>query len=192
MDLSRCSVVRPCVSWSVCRSVRPSICPSSTHPSFIHSIHSVRTVPILTLPPSPPPPQARFCKWRAVIKVDNDTYPSSQGILENAHGLARYAAIAQANGLVPIVEPEVTLGPGDYSIERTAYVSERVYSHVFRLLNEYNVMRVEAIRPSASLSLSLSLSLSPLAVVWPTRSSEHPPRFSPSFSGSTPSSSSPT
>ena len=35
---------------------------------------------------------------------------------------------------------EVTLGPGDYSIETTAYWSERVYSHVFRLLNEYDVM----------------------------------------------------
>ena len=40
---------------------------------------------------------------------------------------------------MPIVEPEVTLGPGDYGIQETAYWSERVYSHVFRLLNEYNV-----------------------------------------------------
>ncbi|KAI7840511.1 hypothetical protein COHA_005810 [Chlorella ohadii] len=70
---------------------------------------------------------ARFAKWRAAI-------------LENAHGLARYAQIAQAAGLVPIVEPEVTLGPGAYSIEETAYWSERVYSHVMRLLNEYDVM----------------------------------------------------
>ncbi len=45
----------------------------------------------------------------------------------------------QENGLVPIVEPEVTLGPGDYGIEETAYWSERVYSHVFRLLNEYDI-----------------------------------------------------
>ena len=83
---------------------------------------------------------ARFAKWRAVIKIDEAAHPSSMAVLENAHGLARYAQIAQANGLVPIVEPEVTLGPGEYSIERTAYVSERVYSHVFRLLNEYDVM----------------------------------------------------
>ena len=126
-------------------------------------------------------------------------------VLENAHALARYAQIAQQAGLVPIVEPEVTLGPGeacgvearraaghgqlgglagglaaraalgrrwrahalprprpawaptrpapapahqppprtpsgDYGIEETAYVSERVYSHVVRLLNEYNVL----------------------------------------------------
>jgi hypothetical protein len=45
---------------------------------------------------------------------------------------------------VPIVEPEVTLGPGDYTIEETAFWSERVYSHVFRLLNEYNVMLARA------------------------------------------------
>ena len=50
-----------------------------------------------------------------------------------------FAQIAQANGLVPIVEPEVTLGPGAYTSEETAYVSERVYSHVVRMLNEYNV-----------------------------------------------------
>jgi fructose-bisphosphate aldolase class I len=79
---------------------------------------------------------ARFCKWRAVLKVG----ASTTAILENAHGLARYAQIAQANGLVPIVEPEVTLGPGDYSIEETAWWSERVYSHVMRLLNEYGVV----------------------------------------------------
>ncbi len=41
---------------------------------------------------------------------------------------------------MPIVEPEVTLGPGDYSIEENAYWSEHVYSHVMRLLNEYNVL----------------------------------------------------
>ena len=46
---------------------------------------------------------------------------------------------------MPIVEPEVTLGPGDYTIEETAYWSERVYSHVFRLLNEYDVMLVSAL-----------------------------------------------
>jgi fructose-bisphosphate aldolase class I len=83
---------------------------------------------------------ARFAKWRAVLRCDNEVLPSSTAILENAHGLARYAQICQANGLVPIVEPEVTLGEGDYSIERTAYISEKVNSHVFRLLNEYNVI----------------------------------------------------
>lgn len=83
---------------------------------------------------------ARFAKWRAVLKISEGKGPSTQAILENAHGLARYAQIAQSAGLVPIVEPEVTLGPGAYTIEETAYWSERVYSHVFRLLNEYDVM----------------------------------------------------
>ncbi len=70
------------------------------------------------------------------------THP--QAIWENAHALARYAAIAQENGLVPIVEPEVTLGEGDYSIERTAYISERVNSIVMNWLNRYDVV-LEAI-----------------------------------------------
>ena len=56
--------------------------------------------------------------------------PSNMAILENTHALARYAQIAQGAGLVPIVEPEVTLGPGTYGIEETAYVSERVYTEV--------------------------------------------------------------
>ena len=56
--------------------------------------------------PSPPPPHpflpvryyaqgARFAKWRAVLKVDDALHPSSTSVLENAHGLARYAQIAQ-------------------------------------------------------------------------------------------------
>lgn len=83
---------------------------------------------------------ARFAKWRAVLRITDSSGPSSQAILENAHGLARYAKIAQTAGLVPIVEPEVTLGEGSYSIEQTAYYSELVYSHVMRMLNEYNVL----------------------------------------------------
>ncbi|GIL50637.1 hypothetical protein Vafri_6767, partial [Volvox africanus] len=83
---------------------------------------------------------AKFAKWRAVIKIGEAGCPSTTAILENAHGLARYAQICQENGLVPIVEPEVTLGPGDYSIDETAFWSERVYSHVMRLLNEYGVI----------------------------------------------------
>ena len=52
----------------------------------------------------------------------------------------RYASICQEHGLVPIVEPEVTLGPGDYTIERAAYESQRVLSHVFRALNTHDVI----------------------------------------------------
>lgn len=48
--------------------------------------------------------------------------------------------MVQDNGLVPIVEPEMTLGEGEYTIEDTSYWSERVLTHVFRHLNEQNVM----------------------------------------------------
>ena len=81
---------------------------------------------------------ARFTKWRAVFKI-GDNMPSERAIAENAHTLARYASICQEHGLVPIVEPELTLGPGDYSIERAAYESQRVLSHVFRALNTHDV-----------------------------------------------------
>lgn len=82
---------------------------------------------------------ARFAKWRAVMRICKaDGAPSDAAILENAHALARYAQIAQANGLVPIVEPELLLD-GDHGIEETAYYTERVLSFVFRALNEYNV-----------------------------------------------------
>ena len=54
---------------------------------------------------------------RAVLKINVALrYPTEQAIQENAHGLARYAAICQENGLVPIVEPEVLMD-GDHSIE---------------------------------------------------------------------------
>jgi fructose-bisphosphate aldolase, class I len=82
---------------------------------------------------------ARFCKWRAVMRIGRrDGAPSDAAILENAHALARYAQIGQANGLVPIVEPEVLLD-GDHSIQETAYWTERVLSFTFRALNEYDV-----------------------------------------------------
>eukprot|EP00177_Eucheuma_denticulatum_P005751 GFKZ01010494.1.p1 GENE.GFKZ01010494.1~~GFKZ01010494.1.p1 ORF type:complete len:412 (+),score=70.77 GFKZ01010494.1:1705-2940(+) len=82
---------------------------------------------------------ARFAKWRAVMRISKaDGAPSDAAIFENAHALARYAQIAQANGLVPIVEPEVLLD-GDHGIEETAFYTERVLSMTFRALNEYDV-----------------------------------------------------
>lgn len=82
---------------------------------------------------------ARFAKWRAVMRIGrSDGAPSDAAILENAHALARYAAIAQAAGLVPIVEPEVLLD-GDHTIKETAYWTERVLSFTFRALNEFDV-----------------------------------------------------
>ncbi|KAM3139466.1 Fructose-bisphosphate aldolase 5 [Paramecium bursaria] len=79
----------------------------------------------------------RFAKWRAVLKIGNGL-PSDQAIQENAWGLARYAAICQENGLVPIVEPEI-LADGDHSIEVCQKVTEKVLSAVFRALAQNNV-----------------------------------------------------
>jgi fructose-bisphosphate aldolase class I len=59
---------------------------------------------------------AKFAKWRAVITIGKDI-PSATCIEENAHALARYAAICQEAGLVPIVEPEVLMD-GDHTIDR--------------------------------------------------------------------------
>ena len=75
---------------------------------------------------------AKFAKWRAVIAID-DGIPTERCIVANAHALARYAAICQAGGLVPIVEPEVLID-GEHSkhtIERSFEVHERVLATVF-------------------------------------------------------------
>jgi fructose-bisphosphate aldolase class I len=83
---------------------------------------------------------ARFAKWRAVLKIDVATgCPTEQAVQENAHGLARYAAICQENGLVPIVEPEVLMD-GEHTIEVSAAVTERVLAAVFKALNDHHVL----------------------------------------------------
>ena len=76
---------------------------------------------------------AKFAKWRAVITIGNDI-PSAACIEANAHALARYAAICQESGLVPIVEPEVLMD-GDHTIERCEEVTEwTLREHVRRAL----------------------------------------------------------
>lgn len=57
----------------------------------------------------------RFAKWRSTLKIEEGC-PSDLAIKENAWGLARYAAICQQNGLVPIVEPEI-LSDGTHTID---------------------------------------------------------------------------
>ncbi len=81
---------------------------------------------------------ARFAKWRAVIVID-DILPSRSGILANAHALARYAALCQEAGLVPIVEPEVLMD-GDHTLSRSGAVTEQVLHAVFDELNSQRVM----------------------------------------------------
>ncbi|VEP15394.1 putative fructose-bisphosphate aldolase class 1 [Hyella patelloides LEGE 07179] len=80
---------------------------------------------------------ARFAKWRAVITI-SDRIPSDGCLEANAHGLARYAALCQENGLVPIVEPEV-LVDGDHSLNRCYEVTEKTLHEVFRQLYVQNV-----------------------------------------------------
>jgi fructose-bisphosphate aldolase class I len=75
---------------------------------------------------------ARFAKWRAVIDI-GPNMPSFTGITTNAHALARYAALAQENNIVPIVEPEVLMD-GDHDIDTCARVTEWVLKEVFREL----------------------------------------------------------
>jgi fructose-bisphosphate aldolase class I len=72
---------------------------------------------------------ARFAKWRAVIGV-SDTLPSAPCVRVNAHALARYAALCQETGLVPIVEPEVLMD-GAHTIERCEEVTSGVLHAVF-------------------------------------------------------------
>ncbi|CAA7410911.1 unnamed protein product [Spirodela intermedia] len=79
---------------------------------------------------------ARFAKWRTVVSIPNG--PSALAVKEAAWGLARYAAISQDNGLVPIVEPEILLD-GDHGIERTFEVAQKVWAEVFFYLAENNV-----------------------------------------------------
>jgi len=81
---------------------------------------------------------ARFAKWRAVITI-GDGVPSRACIEANAHVLARYAALCQEAGIVPIVEPEVLMD-GDHSLERCAEVTERVQRTVFDQLYTQGVM----------------------------------------------------
>jgi len=80
---------------------------------------------------------ARFAKWRAVYNIGDDC-PSYIAIHANADGLARYAAICQENGIVPIVEPELLM-EGDHSIEQCARVTEWALNEVFRALFLYGV-----------------------------------------------------
>ena len=81
---------------------------------------------------------ARFAKWRAVIAV-GDGIPSRGCIEANAHALARYAALCQEAGLVPVVEPEVLMD-GEHTLERCREVTEEVLRTVFNQLNSQRVM----------------------------------------------------
>jgi fructose-bisphosphate aldolase class I len=81
---------------------------------------------------------ARFAKWRAVIAI-GDGIPSWGSIEANAHALARYAALCQEAGLVPIVEPEVLMD-GEHSLEQCYKVTDELLRTVFSQLFAQRVM----------------------------------------------------
>jgi fructose-bisphosphate aldolase class I len=81
---------------------------------------------------------ARFAKWRAVFSITHNL-PTNLLIKTNAEDLARYAAICQTVGIVPIVEPEILL-EGEYSLERSIEVSETVLHAVFHKLHKHQVI----------------------------------------------------
>jgi fructose-bisphosphate aldolase class I len=80
---------------------------------------------------------ARFAKWRATYSITNEL-PSDYCIWTNAHALARYAALCQEAGIVPIVEPEV-LQDGTHTIERGYHVTSRVLDAVYTELFDQRV-----------------------------------------------------
>jgi fructose-bisphosphate aldolase class I len=81
---------------------------------------------------------ARFAKWREVYGI-TDRNPTPLGIKANAEALASYAAICQAEGIVPIVEPEVLMD-GDHTMERCDEVTEAVLHAVFHALHRHKVI----------------------------------------------------
>jgi fructose-bisphosphate aldolase class I len=94
---------------------------------------------------------AKFAKWRAVITIGPEM-PSATCIAANAHALARYAAICQASGLVPIVEPEVLMD-GDHTIERCEEVTEWAFKAVYEALYVNRVVLERSVlKPSMVIS----------------------------------------
>ncbi|MEO6288529.1 MAG: class I fructose-bisphosphate aldolase [Ginsengibacter sp.] len=80
---------------------------------------------------------ARFAKWRAVITIGDDI-PTRACLKANVHALARYAALCQEAGIVPIVEPEVLM-TGDHTIQRCYDVTEKVLKILFYQLYVYRI-----------------------------------------------------
>ena len=81
---------------------------------------------------------ARFAKWRAVITI-GDGIPSVACIHTNAHALARYAALCQEAGIVPIIEPEVLID-GDHTIEQSYHATAAILKKTFEEVNDQDVL----------------------------------------------------
>lgn len=81
---------------------------------------------------------ARFAKWRSVITIDDEDTPTDASLTMNAIMLTRYAQLAQAAGIVPMVEPEV-LFAGNHTIQRAEEVTIRTLQILFHTLQTYRV-----------------------------------------------------
>lgn len=81
---------------------------------------------------------ARFAKWRAVISI-SQSIPTQGAVMANAHALARYAALCQEVGLVPIVEPEVLMD-GGHTLARSETVTRATLATVFDQLHDQRVL----------------------------------------------------
>ncbi|HEV2479464.1 MAG TPA: class I fructose-bisphosphate aldolase [Puia sp.] len=93
----------------------------------------------------------RFAKWRAAFEIGPDT-PTEGSIVANVHELARYAALCQEAGIVPIVEPEVLMD-GDHDIHRSAEVTKHVLRELFNQLNLQQVhLRCVILKPNMVIS----------------------------------------
>ena len=79
----------------------------------------------------------RFAKWRAVISI-NDGRPTEECIKANMHALARYAALCQEMGMMPIIEPEVLMA-GTHTLSKCFEVTERVLKTLFYQLYQYRI-----------------------------------------------------
>jgi len=105
---------------------------------------------------------ARFAKWRAVIAI-GDGIPSLGCIEANAEALARYAALCQEAGLVPVIEPEVLM-TGDHSMERcrelTGDVLRAVFSHLYtqRVMLEGMILKANMVLPGLGCAKQESVS----------------------------------
>src|SRR3954471_15809228 len=94
---------------------------------------------------------ARFAKWRATYSIDRDR-PSEYCVWTNAHALARYAALCQEAGIVPIVEPEVLMD-GEHSIDDSARATGRALQAVYTELHDQRVdFRGTLLKPNMVLS----------------------------------------
>ncbi len=80
----------------------------------------------------------KFAKWRAVITIEGAQLPTQQCIYANAHALARYAALAQEAGLVPVVEPEVLIN-GPHDLQRSEAVTTTTLEITFEELKRFHV-----------------------------------------------------